>query len=310
MKIISPEDFALNVQNYRVEKLGEPFDLAYESFVNLGLADKDEAYFMEHASEIVEQIRELCWDSFTKKEADFTSTMLESLIDKEAISKMEPVEAVKSFLQAYPEHIYSLSLSNTQSRRSRAGKEFEAIIFLILTGAGIQSNSQGSIGKKIFQQNNLGKLVDFVVPGAYEYNTDKHNSILISAKTTLRERWQEVPEELQRTGSSMMYLATLDDSISEDAIRIMNESNIIIVTLKRLKQEYYSSYRSVIDFETLLSKSKTTLTARRSEPYTPEDINAITDNLDKQISKYSDYEFVKNKYIQFYNLYKQPDSLF
>lgn len=310
MDIISTGDFSTKIQEYRTTKLGEPFDLAYESFVKLGYDTKDEAFFINNASEIILALRETCWSSFLQKEAVFTSEMLESLIDKNHVSKMDPVEAIREFLQIYPEHIYLLSLSNTQSRRSRAGKEFEAIIFLLLTGAGIQSNSQGSIGKNYFQKNNLGKLVDFVIPGVFEYNADKHNSILVSAKTTLRERWQEVPEELQRTGSSMMYLATLDDSISDEAIRIMNEANIILVTLKELKDEIYADKRSVIDFETFLQRCVTLQESRKAEKYSPEEISIIAENLSKQIDKYRSYDFVKQKYSVFYNVRVPQNGLF
>jgi hypothetical protein len=54
--------------------------------------------------------------------------------------------------------------------------------------------------------------------------------MLISAKTTLRERWQEVPEEVNRTGIREMYLATLDDSFSEETINILYEANVVVVT--------------------------------------------------------------------------------
>ena len=42
--------------------------------------------------------------------------------------------------------------------------------------------------------------------------------MLISAKTTLRERWQEIPEEMGRTGAREMFLVTLDDTISKEVI--------------------------------------------------------------------------------------------
>lgn len=126
--------------------------------------------------------------------------MLQQLVKPEEVKNKAGIEAVTWFVETFPEEIYSLTLSNTQSRRSRAGKEFEAIIELILIGANIPIDSQGNIGKKAFVEKGLGKLVDIVSPGAIEYNLNKRNTVLISAKTTLRERWQEVPEEMGRTG--------------------------------------------------------------------------------------------------------------
>ena len=129
-------------------------------------------------------------------------------------------------------YIYALTLSNTQSRRSRAGKEFESIIELILIGAGIPLDSQGNIGKQEFVNKGLGKLVDLVSLGVLEYIVNKRNTVLISAKTTLRERWQEVPEEMGRTGAREMFLATLDTSISSDVLNTLYEANIQVTTTK------------------------------------------------------------------------------
>ncbi|WP_460997138.1 type II restriction endonuclease, partial [Staphylococcus aureus] len=92
-------------------------------------------------------------------------------------------------------------------------------------GAGIPVDVQGAIGKSFFQKNQIGKLVDLVMPGVVQYTSNKRNTMLISAKTTLRERWQEVPEEVNRTGIREMYLATLDDSFSEETINILYEAN-------------------------------------------------------------------------------------
>ena len=138
--------------------------------------------------------------------------MLKELVDDEYIKTLTPIEAITWFVEEFPEHIYALTLSNTQSRRSRAGKEFESTIELILIGAGIPLDSQGNIGKQEFVNKGLGKLVDLVSPGVLEYIVNKRNTVLISAKTTLRERWQEVPEEMGRTGAREMFLATLDTS--------------------------------------------------------------------------------------------------
>ena len=84
--------------------------------------------------------------------------------------------------EKFPEHIYALTLSNTRSRRSREGKEFESIIELILIGAGIPLDTQGNIGKQEFVNKSLRKLVDLVSPGVLEYIVDKRNTVLISAK--------------------------------------------------------------------------------------------------------------------------------
>ena len=59
---------------------------------------------------------------------------------------------------------------------------------------------------------------------------------MISAKTTLRERWQEVPEEMGRTGAREMFLATLDTTISSDVLNTLYEANIQVTTTKKIKE--------------------------------------------------------------------------
>ena len=142
-----------------------PYDLVYRAFEKLGFNNQNHDFFKENASYVVEKLRNECWNSYIPVEKEFISQMLCSLIDDNQLSGLSPREAVVWFAETHPEHIYQLSLSNTQSRRSRAGKEFEAIIEMVLIGAGIPMDTQGNIGKKMFVEKGLGKLVDTVSPG-------------------------------------------------------------------------------------------------------------------------------------------------
>ena len=92
---------------------------------------------------------------FEPFEKEFTTRMLSYLIDEERIKDMSPYDAIRDFTMEYPTHIYDLALSNTQSRRSRAGKEFESILELLMMGAGIPVDVQGAIGKSFFQKNQI-----------------------------------------------------------------------------------------------------------------------------------------------------------
>ncbi|WP_258034051.1 type II restriction endonuclease [Campylobacter concisus] len=212
MANISLDEYKNLVKEKRKEGFKQPYDLVYDNFITLGYDKVPKEFFLSNASEVVEKLRNSCWSEFQPLEKDLTSKMLKELVDDEYIKTLTPIEAITWFVEEFPEHIYALTLSNTQSRRSRAGKEFESIIELILIGAGIPLDSQGNIGKQEFVNKGLGKLVDLVSPGVLEYIVNKRNTVLISAKTTLRERWQEVPEEMGRTGAREMFLATLDTS--------------------------------------------------------------------------------------------------
>lgn len=276
-----------------------PYNFIYRQFEKGGFTKKSTTYFFDNASAIIDFLRTESWKEFQSKEHQFTSKMLSSLYSESDVEKMSSSEAIAWFVEKFPMHIYNLNLSNTQSRRSRAGKEFEAIIELILIGADIPMDSQGNIGKKFFVDKGLGKLVDIVSPGSVEYVLNKRDTVLISAKTTLRERWQEVPEEMGRTGAREMFLVTLDDTISKEVIENLNDANIQVVTTKSLKQEKYAAYHSVISFEKLLSILKETAIKWTDFDYSDEAKAEIKMNIEKQLEKHIDHSFVVDYYSRY-----------
>lgn len=72
-------------------------------------------------------------------------------------------------------------------------------------------------------------------------------------KTSLRERWQEVVEEVVRSNLPNIYLLTVDDNISENKITQMSQHNIILVVIESVKEKL-SSFRSVLSFEEYFSR--------------------------------------------------------
>lgn len=296
MDRIQLEDYKNLIREERTEYFPQPYDLVYENFVKLDYDKFYKNYFLDNASNIVEDLRKNCWDMYYPAERKFTSKMLKKLVEGSNISHFTPIEAIAWFLENYPEHIYAFALSNTQSRRSRAGKEFESIIELLLIGAGIPLDSQGNIGKNIFLEKGLGKLVDVVSPGVVEYTINKRNTILISAKTTLRERWQEVPEEISRTGAREMFLATLDTSISQDVLNTLYEANIQITTTERIKNEYYTNNDRVLTFEKLIKICLDNLKHWSNHNYSADQKAEMINSINKQVQKHKKHPFVENYY--------------
>jgi hypothetical protein len=295
MKFSSRNEYQNFIKDMRTQQFPTPFDLTYTVFTNLCLDQKDSSYVRDNISSMVELLRHECWAQFQIAEKSFSAEMLKSLIDNESINNLSAKDALVLFIENHSEQIYDLSLSNTQSRRSRAGKEFEAIIEILLIGAGISLDSQGNVGKERFKKQHLGKLVDFVLPGAYEYSINKRNTILISAKTTLRERWQEVPEEMGRTGAREMFLATLDEAISSEVLKTLNESNIQIVTTKRNKAEHYPTQNAVMSFEDLVAVCIQNDSSWINYSYTMDELQEIIDNLNFQIDKHMNHPYVVDK---------------
>lgn len=167
---------------------------------------------------------------------------------------------------------------------------------MILIGAGIPLDSQGNIGKQEFLKKGLGKMVDVVSPGVIEYIINKRNAVLISAKTTLRERWQEVPEEMGRTGAMEMFLATLDESISKEVLDTLYEANIQVTTTKRIKESKYKDNNRVLSFEDLIGICLSNVEKWKDFNYTIEQEESIKNMLNKQIDKHQRHKFVKEFY--------------
>jgi hypothetical protein len=249
------EQFKNFIREQRTNYMDNSLLVVEHSFINKGFNKKNKEYFLSNATEYVYEMREAVWQEFLLIEKHFTAKMAEALVGGSnrglnklkkhlSTSRLSDNEKVKKiiydFIKIFGDNIYDLNLSNTQSRRSRAGNEFEYIIYKLLIHSKIFNDDQGILGNERFREAGLGKLVDCVVPGVMEYDIEKHKCALISMKTTLRERWAEVPEELSRTGAQSMYLLTLDESISDDKINTIYSHNVHLVVPDDEKKHKYA----------------------------------------------------------------------
>lgn len=243
------EEYKNQIKRHRNITIPRPRDLVESVLKNTPFYTKDPNYYLDNATEILYTLRTKCWETYLIHEKNFNKKMGEILVEQDPdfkkITNGNAAIVIGEFLEKYSDHLFELSKSNTNSRRSRAGKEFEAIIEIILLRAGIFFDNQGVIGSKLFQTERLGKLVDCVVPGVIEYNLERRKCSLISMKTSLRERWQEVPEEMARTGAQEMFLLTLDSDVSNNTIASLASHNITLVVPDNLKSTYYEGYLSV-----------------------------------------------------------------
>lgn len=263
-------DFNHYIRAQRQELMPNALETLHKTFIKLDYQNRDKEYFYTHASEIVRTLRIENYATFLEEEKEFSIKVYESLIDPDVLTEDDSENAVKHYIRENTDNFYTLSLSNTQSRRSRAGSEFEGIIELLLMGAEIPFDTQGAIGSGVFETKELAKLVDCVSPGVEEYTENKRNTLLISAKTTLRERWQEVGDEMSRTKAREMYLATVDENISQNKINLIGKNNIMLVTYKDEKERKYNNSPYVISFETMLEELKTNKITWDSSPLSSE----------------------------------------
>lgn len=224
-------------------------------------------------SQSISGLRELVWNEYLKDEVNFNvilmqelhatlktpKSILELLID-ENIIKLDEKELLKEVRNLCGEYagrifpyIYKISLSNTNSRRSRAGKTFESIIYKVYDILEYDFDSQSKVGRKTFAELGLGKKVDSILPNISCYEQRRNKTIIGTMKTSLRERWQEVAEEIERTKIPEIHLLTVDENISKSKAQEMANHNIIVVAYDWVaNSESLVSMKNIISFEDYL----------------------------------------------------------
>lgn len=148
----------------------------------------------------------------------------------------EPVSALVRGFGA----LDKLFLSASQTRKSRAGLSFEHHVKRLLVDGRIHHEAQVAIGSR---------RPDFILPDVAALNdASRTEALILSLKTTLRERWKQLGME-RRHGA--VFLATVDDRISAPAIVEMTRNDIVLVvpeSLKKSKETDYEKHGGVITF--------------------------------------------------------------
>lgn len=133
-----------------------------------------------------------------------------------------------------------LFLSAAQTRKSRAGLSFEHHVKRLLVDGRVRHEAQVVFG---------GRRPDFVLPDVASLRDKKRtDALILSLKTTLRERWKQLGLERKH---GTVFLATVDDRVSSQAIEEMARNDIMLVvpeSLKTAKEACYSNAKSVITF--------------------------------------------------------------
>ncbi|MEI7987029.1 MAG: type II restriction endonuclease [Armatimonadota bacterium] len=263
------------IRDFRARIVQPPSHYVRNAFAEMGLtADRLDA----NMDSAIIQIRELSYSKYLQDEAKFHAEVFKRLTETREIPSaimsaiVKPLVGDKGFPQLserdlvaklsdvagefvgriFP-YVYQLCLSTTQSRRTRAGKEFEIVIEQIMAVYNYLFEAQSTIGAARFQELDLAKAVDFLVPSTDAYESNRPKCAVITAKTTLRERWQQVAEELQRTSVPAIYLLTLDDGLSEAVVQRLIRYNITLVLLESEKEAKFSNIDQVLSFKSFFS---------------------------------------------------------
>jgi hypothetical protein len=146
-------------------------------------------------------------------------------------------DPVANLVRGFPE-LDSIFLSAAQTRKSRAGLSFEHHVERLFNDGRVRYEAQAFFG---------GRRPDFVLPDVKELNA-KGDAVIVSLKTTLRERWKQLALEKP---FGTIFLATVDDRVSGEAIDEMGRNAISLVvpeSLKKAKETAYDDYPNVITF--------------------------------------------------------------
>jgi hypothetical protein len=200
---------------------------------------------------------------FVKQQLQIALSALPEDLSNFSKGKVEAliIEGIAEASGACFSYIQALSTSNTNARRSRAGTTFETLFAKALTAFKIPFEDQNSLGSQFYSDNNLGKKVDFIVPSSKQYEDLRNKCAIISTKTTLRERWQQVVEELERSNVPHIYLATLGEDVTQNVLNIMKNYNITLVVPSAVRSKYPESH-NVIDFKLFFAELSTTYSVK------------------------------------------------
>ena len=264
------KSFEKMIKKMRGKLISSPTDMVDKALAaNKTLVD--EITENHNISDAIDKIRNEAYGLFLKEEAEFNiqiveyigqhvatpKTILDTVIQNNLPADGQFAEIKDSVIHICGEYagrimpyIYTICQSNTQSRRSRAGETFEQIIYKLYETFGYPYDSQKKIGRKIFTDKGLGKKVDSVLPSIQAFESRRDKTIVGTMKTTLRERWQEVVEELERTKIPKIYLLTADEDIAKSKAMEMGKHNIVLVVYDRVKnQPDLQNLQNVISFE-------------------------------------------------------------
>jgi hypothetical protein len=167
--------------------------------------------------------------------------------------------AFKWLIRKWYRFLWTLFLSISQSRKTRGGKDFELAISGLLELMNIPHERQPARYR-----------ADFILPSVDVYRRDRNLAIVLSAKRTLRERWQEVVDELQRMNSPNVYLATTDESISLEKQKEIAQRNIYLVIWDEVKRASFPDASLVVGYSEFVNRILIHFEARWPSPSDPD----------------------------------------
>ncbi|MWD26889.1 restriction endonuclease [Aquicoccus sp. SCR17] len=186
--------------------------------------------------------RNIEWELFREFQRRERAVALVRIVMGDDPVTVDAAHVIRRLVDELPE-IDRLMLSASQQRKSRAGYSYEHHIEAMLGGGGIPFEKQVIIEAR--------KRPDFILPSLKFINAKKpeaETGLILSAKTTLRERWKQVERE---KGKRALYLTTVDENIAGNAIEDMASFGVHLVipeSLADAKETEYAGRKNVMSF--------------------------------------------------------------
>ncbi|MDM7948014.1 MAG: type II restriction endonuclease [Oceanibaculum nanhaiense] len=186
--------------------------------------------------------RSIEWDLFREFQRRERAVSLVRIVMGDTPATVDATHVIRRLVDTLPE-IDRLMLSASQQRKSRAGYSYEHHIEAMLAGGNIPFEKQVIIEAR--------KRPDFILPsfGFINARTSATTTgLILSAKTTLRERWKQVERE---KGRRALFLTTVDQNIAGNAIDDMASFGVHLVipeSQKDAKETEYKGRANVLSF--------------------------------------------------------------
>ena len=186
--------------------------------------------------------RSIEWELFRKFQRTERAVELVRIVVGDVPVKVSAVDIIRRLIDVLQE-IDALMLSASQQRRARAGYSYEHHIGAMLADGSVPFERQAIIAQR--------KRPDFILPSLKFMDSGKTGSetaLILSAKTTLRERWKQVERE---KGVRNLYLTTVDENISGNIIEDMNSFGAYLVIPERLRESdvtEYDRHKNILSF--------------------------------------------------------------
>lgn len=207
-----------------------------------GMKALDPFALEEPGNSLLEISRSIEWDLFREYQRKERSVELVRLILGEKNHAITAKDIIRKLVDEF-QAIDALMLSASQQRKSRAGYSYEHHIEAMLKAGAIPFEKQVIIDAR--------KRPDFILPSLAFVDSGRETAatgLILSAKTTLRERWKQVERE---KGMRRLFLTTVDENIAGNAIEDMASLGVNLVVPESLMKSTlteYAGHQNVLSF--------------------------------------------------------------